>query len=380
MDDTYFMALALALAENGKGFTSPNPVVGAVVVKADQVVGRGFHAKAGAAHAEVNAIDDAGQEAFGATLYVTLEPCNHTGRTPPCTEKILASGIRRVVVAMEDPNPEVTGGGTKRLMDAGIPVTMGVLRAQAMKQNETFIKFVLTKKPFVTLKCAATLDGQLATRTGDSKWVTGEKARGRVHELRHLNDAILVGVNTIVLDDPQLTTRREGQKSKDPIRIVLDSRLSIPETAKVLRLDSESDTVIFSGGNAGNDSCYAEKKERLEKMGVKVMETPLLNGRVDVNRVVETLGILRISSLLVEGGGRMIASFLKAGVVDKVIMFFAPKLLCGNDGVPVCQGAGPEKMDQALALSDITVKRLGDDVMIEGYLGKRDVEYVHGNH
>ena len=380
MDDSYFMAMALTLAENGQGFTSPNPVVGAVVVKDGRVVGRGFHEKAGLPHAEVNAIDDAGEEAFGATLYVTLEPCNHTGRTPPCTEKILASGIRRVVVAMEDPNPDVTGGGVKRLLEAGIPVTTGVLKEKALKQNERFIKFVLTKRPFVTLKCAATLDGQIATKTGDSKWVTGEKARRRVHELRHLNDAILVGVKTIIQDDPQLTTRREGSKGKDPVRIILDSRLSIPETAKVLRLDSESDTVIFSGVVSEIDPGLSEKKERLEKAGVKVIETPLLHGRIDVNRMVEILGSLRITSLLVEGGGQVIASFLKAGVVDKVTLFLAPKLLGGNDGVPVCKGEGPEKMAQAISLSDITVQRLGDDVMIEGYLGKKGMEDVHGNH
>lgn len=380
MDDSYFMAMALTLAENGQGFTSPNPVVGAVVVKDGRVVGRGFHEKAGLPHAEVNAIDDAGEEAFGATLYVTLEPCNHTGRTPPCTEKILASGIRRVVVAMEDPNPDVTGGGVKRLLEAGLPVTTGVLKEKALKQNERFIKFVLTKRPFVTLKCAATLDGQIATKTGDSKWVTGEKARRRVHELRHLNDAILVGVKTIIQDDPQLTTRREGSKGKDPVRIILDSRLSIPETAKVLRLDSESDTVIFSGVVSEIDLGLSEKKERLEKAGVKVIETPLLHGRIDVNRMVEILGSLRITSLLVEGGGQVIASFLKAGVVDKVTLFLAPKLLGGNDGVPVCKGEGPEKMTQAISLSDITVQRLGDDVMIEGYLGKKGMEDVHGNH
>lgn len=373
MDDQYFMALALALAENGSGFTSPNPVVGSVVVKENIVVGRGWHEKAGLPHAEVNAINDAGEKALGATLYVTLEPCNHTGRTPPCTEKIISSGISRVVLAMEDPNPDVTGGGIARLREAGISVTTGILKEKAQKLNESFITFVLTKKPFVTLKCAATLDGQIATRTGDSKWVTGPESRDHVHELRHLSDAILVGVNTIIKDDPSLTTRREGLKGKDPVRIILDSRLSIPENAKVLRLDSESDTVIFFGMRAEIDPALSEKKERLEKTGAKVIETPLLNGRLDVNRVLETLGSLRITSLLVEGGGQVIASFLKAGAVDKVVMFLAPKFLGGNDGVPVCKGMGPDKMADAISLSEITLKRFGDDVMIEGYPKKRTV-------
>ncbi|MBU0993579.1 MAG: bifunctional diaminohydroxyphosphoribosylaminopyrimidine deaminase/5-amino-6-(5-phosphoribosylamino)uracil reductase RibD [Proteobacteria bacterium] len=371
MDDSYFMAIALALAENGCGFTSPNPMVGCVVVKDGLVVGKGWHEKAGQPHAEVNAINDAGENANEATLYVTLEPCNHTGRTPPCTEKILSAGIKRVVIAMEDPNPDVKGGGIARLKEAGLSISSGILKDKALKLNESFVKYVLTKKPFVTLKCAATLDGQIATRSGDSKWVTGPESRNHVHELRHMADAILVGIQTVITDNPSLTTRREGLKGKNPARIILDSRLSIPEDAKVLQPDTESGTIIFSGILAEIDASLLEKKAQLEKNGARVIETPLNNDLIDFNIVLDRLGGLGITSLLIEGGGRVISSALSAGIVDKIVMFYAPKFLGGNDGVPVCRGIGPEKMDDCIQMENITLKRFGDDVMIEGYVKKR---------
>jgi len=248
MTDSDFMKLALSLAENGRGFTSPNPMVGAVVVKDGRIIGRGWHQKAGGPHAEVHAIDDAGPEARGADLYVTLEPCNHHGRTPPCTKKILAAGIRRVVVAMDDPNPDVAGGGAEFLKQQGITVISGVCENDARRLNEFFITHVRKRRPFVILKTAATLDGRIATRTGDSRWVTGERARAHVHEIRHAVDAIMVGVNTILTDDPSLTTRREGGKpGVNPRRFILDTRLSVPDNAKVLRIPPASDTVIVTG-------------------------------------------------------------------------------------------------------------------------------------
>ena len=372
MDDSYFMAMALGLAENGLGFTSPNPMVGCVVVKDEMVVGKGWHEKAGKPHAEVNAIDDAYGHTQGATLYVTLEPCNHTGRTPPCTEKILAAGVTRVVVAMEDPNPDVKGGGIERLRQAGVEVKTGVLEDRARKLNESFVHYITTKRPFVTVKYASTLDGQIATKTGDSKWVTGEAARGHVHELRHMSDAILVGVKTVIADDPSLTTRREGVPGKDPVRVILDGRLSIPENAKVLRRDSESGTIIFSGIPGETDGAWKEKKARIEKMGVRVVETPLAEGRVDWQQVLHHLGQLGLTSLLIEGGGCVIASALSAKAVDKMVLFYAPKLLGGNDGLPVCSGAGPAHMADAIQLERISLKRFGDDVMIEGYVQTPD--------
>ncbi len=341
-DDRYFMKAALELAAKGQGFTSPNPMVGALVVKDGRIVGKGFHEAAGKAHAEVNAIDDAGNAAKGATLYVTLEPCNHTGRTPPCTEKILSAGIRRVVSAMADPNPDVKGGGNDYLRSKGLEVAVGVCEAEAGKLNEIFIKYVRTKLPFVVVKCAATLDGRIATKTGDSKWVSGPESRKFVHQLRHSLDAIMVGVDTVKNDDPSLTARLEDMKTVDPTRIILDTRLSV---------------------------ISQEKKSRIEKPGVRVIQSRLdKDGRIDLNVLMKTLGAMGITSLLIEGGGRVIASAFRAGIVDKVFFFYAPKILGGDDGVPICSGAGPESMQDSIPLTDISVRRFGDDVMIEGYI------------
>jgi diaminohydroxyphosphoribosylaminopyrimidine deaminase / 5-amino-6-(5-phosphoribosylamino)uracil reductase len=362
-NDLVYMKQALSLAEKGAGYTSPNPQVGAVVVKNHQVVGEGYHQVVGGPHAEVNAIDDAGDDAKDATLYVTLEPCNHTGRTPPCTEKILQAGIKRVVVAMVDPNPNVAGGGNAYLSSKGIEVDCGILADQAEKQNESFIKYSRTKMPFVTLKCAATLDGRLATRTGDSKWVTGPVAREFVHRLRHVNDAIMVGVETIKLDDPSLTTRIEDLDGQDPVRIILDSRLTIPEDAKVLRLNSDSDTIIATGLKVPT-----KKREALIQRGIKVLAFPLKDGKVDLALLMAQLGDMNITSVLVEGGGGVLASALADGIADKIYFFYAPKILGGDDGVPICRGQGPAYMKEAVPVTDMQVHRFGDDIMVEGYL------------
>lgn len=365
MTDSDFMKLALDLAENGRGYTSPNPIVGAVIVKDGRVVGRGWHKKAGGPHAEVHAIDDAGSEAEGATLYVTLEPCNHHGRTPPCTQKILAAGIRRVVMAMDDPNPDVTGGGAEFLRRHGITVISGVRENEARRLNEFFITHVRERRPFVILKCAATLDGRIATRTGDSRWVTGESARAHVHEIRHAVDAIMVGVNTIRTDDPSLTTRREGKPGVNPRRFILDTGLSIPDDAKVLRIHPASDTVIVTG-----DSSASEKRKRLAAAGVGIMDAACADNRIDLAALMPQLGEQGVTSLLIEGGARVAASAFAAGIVDKVCFFYAPKILGGDDGVPMCSGPGPERMDQCLRLRDITVRRFDEDIMIEGYLDR----------
>lgn len=365
MNDQHFMQMALGLAVKGEGFTSPNPMVGAVVVKDDKVVGSGFHETVGGPHAEVNALSAAGKLAAGSTLYVTLEPCNHTGRTPPCTEKILSAGISRVVVAMPDPNQHVTGGGSEYLKQCGLEVISGVCEQQARKQNEAFIKYITTAKPFVIAKCAATLDGRIATRTGDSKWVTGEAARRHVHRLRHAVDAIMVGINTVNRDDPSLTTRLEDRRANDPIRIILDTHLSIEPHARVLQQDSAVDTIVVAGPGAEQN-----KKTVLEKAGARVIEAPLKNSRIDLASLMQQLGAMGITSLLVEGGGRVLASAFKAGVVDKVLFFYAPKILGGDDGVPICSGPGPELMSQSLSIKDISVLRFDDDILIEGYVEK----------
>ncbi|MBN1931076.1 MAG: bifunctional diaminohydroxyphosphoribosylaminopyrimidine deaminase/5-amino-6-(5-phosphoribosylamino)uracil reductase RibD [Desulfobacterales bacterium] len=362
-EDIRYMKTALNLARKGRGFTSPNPMVGAVVVKDGKIVGKGYHQAAGKAHAEVNAINDAGSATENSTLYVTLEPCNHTGRTPPCTEKILEAGIKRVVIAMKDPNPDVEGGGLDYLHRHGISITAGVCETEAKRLNEAFVKYIRTKRPFVIIKCAATLDGQIATRTGDSKWVSGEDSRRCVHRLRHAADAIMVGIDTVNRDNPSLTTRLEHMKRHDPTRIILDTHLSIAEDAKVLQLDSDSDTFIFTG-----DSISKDKKDRIEKTGAKVMTVPVEGGLIDLNFLMDRLGALNITSLLIEGGGRVIASALRSGIVDKIIFFYAPKILGGNDGVPICTGPGAATMNRSIPVKDIKVRRLGDDVMIEGYI------------
>ncbi len=367
-DDGYFMKKALDLASKGQGETSPNPMVGAVIVKDGKIVGKGYHRSAGKAHAEVNAIDDAGINAENATLYVTLEPCNHHGRTPPCTEKILKAGIQRLVVAMEDPNPDVKGGGMAYLATRGITVVSGVLRAEAARQNEVFIKFVKKKQPFVILKCAATLDGQIATRTGDAKWVTGEAARQYVHYLRHRADAILVGIGTVRKDNPRLTTRLPDKKGRNPIRIILDTNLTISEEANVIQSTSEAETWVISGRHPANAMA---KRDRLEKTGARLMEAPISRGRIDLPQLMQLLGRNHITSLLIEGGGDIMASAVSAGIVDKIMFFYAPKLLGGNDGVPICRGKGSGLMKDAWPVTGITVRAFDDDVMITGYMGLR---------
>ncbi|MCP4353507.1 MAG: bifunctional diaminohydroxyphosphoribosylaminopyrimidine deaminase/5-amino-6-(5-phosphoribosylamino)uracil reductase RibD [Desulfobacterales bacterium] len=363
MSDKYFMKMALDLAIKGQGFTSPNPMVGAVVVRDGKVVGKGYHKAVGGPHAEVNAIDDAGDYAKGATIYVTLEPCNHTGRTPPCTEKILGAGIKRVVVAMNDPNPDVRGGGNFYLRQKGTEVTEGVCEEDAKKLNEAFIKYVAAKRPFVTVKCAATLDGRIATKTGDSRWVSGEESRKFVHRLRHASDSIMVGIDTVKKDDPSLTTRLDDIKGSDPVRIILDTHLSISKNAKLLGLNSDSGTIIIVG-----DSVSENKKAEIENMGARVIESPLKNGLIDLDFSMDNLGAMGITSLLIEGGSRVIASAFAAGIVDKIFFFYAPKILGGDDGVPVCKGHGPALMSDSIAVKNISTRRFGDDIMVEGYI------------
>jgi len=361
-----YMLQALALAEKGRGWTSPNPMVGAVVVRDGQVVGRGYHQRAGGPHAEVNAIDDAGENARGATIYVTLEPCNHFGRTPPCTRKIMEAGIRRVVVAMTDPNPGVKGGGNQYLREQGIEIVTGVCEAQAQTLNEAFTTWITTGKPFVILKCAATLDGRIATRTGDSRWVTGPAARRFVHRIRHAVDGILVGVETVKKDDPSLTTRLDGEAGSDPTRIILDTHLSIPPTAKLLHLQSDAPTWVVCGPDAD-----AGRRSALEAMGAQVIPAAVAGGRIDLPALMQRLGGMRIGSLLIEGGGRVIGSALAANIVDKLYLFYAPKLLGGDDGIPMCRGIGPERMQDSLAVHDLEVLRFDADILVQGYLNPR---------
>ncbi len=362
MNHEYFMRMALNLAKKGQGYTSPNPMVGALIVKNGEVVGRGYHRAAGRAHAEVEAIEDAGIKARGASLYVNLEPCNHTGRTPPCTRKILQAGIHQVIMAMADPHTKA-GGGAAMLRQHGLDVLAGVCEKQAARLNEAFVTYVSTGCPFVILKCAATLDGRIATRTGDSRWVTGEKARRFVHRLRHAVDAIMVGKGTIQADNPRLTTRMGYKKGVDPDRIVLDTHLSISPDAGILTLDSEADTILIAGKNAAR-----AKRKQLQKDGVRIIDQPLEKGRIDLRSLMSRLGSEGITSLLIEGGSTVLASALNSGIVDKVLFFYAPKILGGDDGMPICRGSGPALMKDSIQLKHIRVQRFAEDVMIEGYI------------
>jgi len=359
------MKLALALAEKGLGTTSPNPMVGAVVVKDGEVIGEGYHQKAGSPHAEIHALKDAGEHARDATLYVSLEPCNHAGRTPPCTEAIVKSGITTVVAGMKDPNPTVAGGGLAYLANHGIDIIAGVLEPACQRLNEAFVKYITTSLPFVMLKCAATLDGRIATSTGDSKWITNARSRAFVHRLRHATDGIMVGRGTVRADNPSLTTRLERGEGRDAVRIILDTHLSISSDAKILHLSSHSDTLIVTARTVAPD-----KKKAIEKLGAHLLPVDTCDGRIDLPSLLRKLGERGITSLLIEGGSGVNGSALRAGIVDKVYMFYAPKIYGGDDGVPVCAGAGVERMEACLRLKNISIHRFEDDVMIEGYVVK----------
>ncbi|MFP4660765.1 MAG: bifunctional diaminohydroxyphosphoribosylaminopyrimidine deaminase/5-amino-6-(5-phosphoribosylamino)uracil reductase RibD [Halanaerobiales bacterium] len=364
-DDRYYMQIALELAQKGEGFTSPNPMVGSVVVKNGKIVGRGYHQHYGGPHAEVYALDQAGEKAEGATIYVTLEPCSHYGKTPPCSMKVVNSGVNKAVIAMMDPNPLVAGRGIKHLEEAGIEVEIGIMEKEAKELNESFLKFICTERPFVYLKCAQTLDGFLATKTGDSKWITNEKARLLGHRLRHKVDAILVGIGTILKDDPSLTTRLPDHNGKDSIRIILDARLKIPLKARVINQKSTANTLIVTAEN-----CDSKKKEKLlGKTGVEILTIPFDNkGRIPLGILLKILHSRCISSILVEGGGRVNYSFMKAGLIDKLYTFIAPRILGGDDGVSVYSGEGPSLMNQVKEMKDIEYQILDDNILLIGKL------------
>lgn len=355
------MRRALRLAERGRGKTAPNPMVGAVVVKNGVILGEGFHPKAGAPHAEVLALAEAGMKAKGATLYTSLEPCCHAGkRTLPCTDAILKSGLRRVVAAMIDPNPAVSGGGLDLLRKKGIDVTEGVLQPEAAQLNEVFIKYITTGRPFVILKAAATLDGRIATAKGASRWITGEAARREVHRLRSEVDAVLVGIGTVLADDPMLTARRPG--AKNPVRVVIDPHLKIPVRSRLVTSISDAPTWVVTTGRAS-----AEKARALEKRGVELFRFSQRQGIIPFNLLFERLGAREITSVMIEGGGVVNGMALRAGVVDKVVFYIAPKLLCGDDARSVVSGKAIPNLNDALNLQQMTARKVGEDLRIEGY-------------
>ena len=364
MTDPEYMLKALSLAKRAKGFTSPNPCVGAVVVKNGIIIGQGYHRKAGGPHAEVEALDDAGPKAAGATLYVTLEPCHHFGKTPPCTHKIMGSNIKKVVVGCKDPNPFVGGGGIRFLEENGIEVISGVLEEEAETLIEDFIWYVRNDKtPFVILKTASTLDGRTATHTGDSKWITGRASRAFVHQIRHETDAILIGSGTLHSDNPSLTARIEGVETRDPARIILDTHLTIKENAQVLTQASKARTIIVTHTEAP-----AEKRAILEKKGVEIMDVRLKDKRLDLHELMIKLGQMSFLSVLIEGGGTVAGAALRAGIVNKLLLFMAPRILGGSDGKPMFEGRGPELIKDALELKKLSLTRLENDILVSGYL------------
>jgi diaminohydroxyphosphoribosylaminopyrimidine deaminase/5-amino-6-(5-phosphoribosylamino)uracil reductase len=361
--DRKWMRRALELAASARGRTSPNPMVGAVIVTDGRVVGEGFHAYAGSDHAEVAALREAGSAAAEGTLYVSLEPCCHHGRTPPCADQIVSAGIRRVVAACEDPNPSVSGRGIALLREAGVTVEVGLLGEEATRLNEAFFKHIRTGVPFVTLKVAASLDGKIATRTGESRWITGESARRRVHQLRNEADAVLVGIGTVLRDDPLLTTRLGIADQRDPIRVIVDNLARLPLRAKAVNRASTAPTIL-----AVSQMAPRSKLEAIEREGVQVIVVENSPRRVSLERLMEALGKRGILSVMIEGGAEINASALREGVVDKVLVFLAPILIGGKSTPTAVGGDGIESLGQALRLHDVRIERFDGDILVEGYL------------
>jgi diaminohydroxyphosphoribosylaminopyrimidine deaminase / 5-amino-6-(5-phosphoribosylamino)uracil reductase len=375
--DRQFLERALDLAHQGIGLTSPNPCVGAVLVRKDgTIVGSGSHTYEGVKHAEVLAIEQAGENTRGATLYVNLEPCCHQGRTSACVEAIIAAGIARVVASMEDPNPLVSGRGLERLRAAGIAVTAGLLEKEARALNESFAKYIRHHTPLVTLKAAMTLDGKIAPPSGESHnptalgasaahagWITSELARAHVQELRHQQDAILVGVGTVIADDPLLTDRTGLARRRPLLRVILDSRLRLPLESRMVKT-AQNDVLVFC--------CFAEetKKRELSKRGVRVEQIPgsTQDGHPDLASVAHQLGRMEITSLMIEGGAMVNGAALDSKIVDKVFLYYAPKILAGTSSIPFAAGAGFARLNDAAYVRSIRLHRFGEDFAVEGYL------------
>ena len=362
------MTLALRLAAKGRGTTSPNPMVGALVVHQGTIIGQGFHLRSGTPHAEIHALRQAGPRARGATLYVTLEPCCHLKkRTPPCVPEILRSGVRRVVIAMQDPNPSVKGRGAAALRRAGLSVTVGVARTEAEELNKAYRHRIKTGRPYVTLKAGMTMDGQLATAAGESRWITGELSRREVHQLRRTMDAVLVGVGTVLIDDPALTARTGARLDKlaaqQPRRIVVDSRLRIPLKAQVLAQQDKAKTMIVTTAAAP-----AARRSALQNKGIEVLVLPALRGHVSLPALLKELGRRGMTSVLVEGGSEINGAMLRAKLVDHVRLYIAPMLLGGRNAKGLLGGAGPARLAGAFKLRQAVTRFLGNDLVVEGDL------------
>ena len=365
--DRQYMKMALELAQKGMGFTAPNPMVGAVIVKNGRIIGQGYHRKYGELHAEREALAVCTEEPKGASIYVTLEPCCHYGKQPPCVNAILEAGIRRVIIGSSDPNPLVAGKGIRILKDHGIEVTENILKEECDKLNEAFFYYIQNKKPYVVMKYAMTMDGKIAAYTGESKWVTGEAARIHVQEQRLKYTGIMVGVGTVLADDPMLTCRLEN--SRNPVRIICDSHLRTPLTSKIVRTAETIPTILASS------SKDQQKIKNYEELGCQVLYVPEKNGHIDLNRLMELLGAAKIDSILLEGGGSLNWSALESGIVQKVQTYIAPKLFGGEEAKTPVEGKGFPDPASAVLLKNSEIIRLGDDFLIESEV-KRN---VYGN-
>ena len=365
--DRQYMKMALELAQKGMGFTAPNPMVGAVIVKNGRIIGQGYHRKYGELHAEREALAVCTEEPKGASIYVTLEPCCHYGKQPPCVNAILEAGIRRVIIGSSDPNPLVAGKGIRILKDHGIEVTENILKEECDKLNEAFFYYIQNKKPYVVMKYAMTMDGKIAAYTGESKWVTGEAARIHVQEQRLKYTGIMVGVGTVLADDPMLTCRLEN--SRNPVRIICDSHLRTPLTSKIVRTAKTIPTILASS------SKDQQKIKNYEELGCQVLYVPEKNGHIDLNRLMELLGAAKIDSILLEGGGSLNWSALESGIVQKVQTYIAPKLFGGEEAKTPVEGKGFPDPASAILLKNSEIIRIGDDFLIESEV-KRN---VYGN-
>jgi len=358
--DEFYMNKAIELARKAKGRTSPNPMVGAILVKNGKIIGKGYHRKAGLAHAEVEAIRDAGANAAGATLYVTLEPCSTFGKTPPCTDLIRISGIIKVRIAAKDPNPVNANKGIRFLRKSGIEVEVGILEKEAKAVNIVFEKFMRTGLPFVTAKVAQSLDGKIATATGESKWITGLDSRRFVHKLRAEVDAVLVGINTVLKDDPLLTNRLYNRSRKQPIRIVLDSKLKIPQESRLFSRNSQ-DVIL-----ATTNSAPLKKRKFFKESGVKILVTRDNKGKVDLKDLMKKLARMNITHILVEGGSEVLGSFFRANLVDRALFFISPKVIGGKGAPSSVMGEGITKLNFAKKLKETRITRFKEDILVEG--------------
>lgn len=358
-----FMKRAITLAKKGLGYTNPNPMVGAVIVKDNRIIAEGYHKVYGQSHAEVNAFKNAQESVKGATMYVTLEPCAHYGNTPPCALAIIEHKIKHVVIGLVDPNPLVNHKGIQLLKEAGIKVTTGVFEEEIRKLNKFFLYYMKHQRPYCILKTAMTLDGKIASVTGDSKWITNEKSRLIGHHLRHQVAGIVVGINTIIEDNPRLTTRLKDKPGKDPHRIILDSNLRIPLSAQVLSLTSTSKTIIATTVNENH-----KKIKALKSMGIDIIRTTKVNDHVNLEELMAILGERKIDSLLIEGGGTINYSFLKSGYVQEIYAFIAPKIIGGRTALTPIAGEGIQKMQDAIYLKDTEYQQIENDLLIKGLI------------